>query len=81
MIRDDLTGFPSPYGDFVFQPTVEKAGQSPTTKSFRPLTGILFFNHPVVFHVHLFHNGFRPLTGILFFNQRRRYTLNRCSLE
>ena len=35
--------FPSPYGDFVFQPA--KAGKDlGCNRSFRPLTGILFFN-------------------------------------
>ena len=37
--------FPSPYGDFVFQPC-DTAGVFRTCRSscFRPLTGILFFN-------------------------------------
>ncbi len=36
--------FPSPYGDFVFQLTLCPVFLQATAKSFRPLTGILFFN-------------------------------------
>ena len=36
--------FPSPYGDFVFQRWMETDFYESFTSSFRPLTGILFFN-------------------------------------
>ena len=38
------TEFPSPYGDFVFQPGSCWANNRSLAESFRPLTGILFFN-------------------------------------
>ena len=60
--------FPSPYGDFVFQPA-EETKRAAVERGFRPLTGILFFNS---FFDKKFDteegDGFRPLTGILFFN-------------
>ena len=37
--------FPSPYGDFVFQ-LDELLKATSFFESFRPLTGILFFNSP-----------------------------------
>ena len=36
--------------------------------SFRPLTGILFFNKRIFYIFRETPSGFRPLTGILFFN-------------
>ena len=36
--------FPSPYGDFVFQPAGRKVLSWLSKNCFRPLTGILFFN-------------------------------------
>ena len=59
--------FPSPYGDFVFQ-----LGRREYARwdwlSFRPLTGILFFNAINYVNKHPEEYSFRPLTGILFFN-------------
>ena len=36
--------FPSPYGDFVFQHAKQDKRDKVSVGSFRPLTGILFFN-------------------------------------
>ena len=62
--------FPSPYGDFVFQQVEREQERHAQALSFRPLTGILFFNSYFGFIMYLFSiTGFRPLTGILFFNR------------
>ena len=68
-IQTSTSEFPSPYGDFVFQ---QQANQAYTLDnfSFRPLTGILFFNMLVIpAVVVMITRSFRPLTGILFFNR------------
>ena len=61
--------FPSPYGDFVFQPLPFAAALDELLKEcFRPLTGILFFNDANIVESREIGGRFRPLTGILFFN-------------
>ena len=40
--------------------------------SFRPLTGILFFNVNSSKQLGVKSSGFRPLTGILFFNTGKK---------
>ena len=60
--------FPSPYGDFVFQRSEQRYTYYDAI-SFRPLTGILFFNNREWRLRKMSLNFcFRPLTGILFFN-------------
>ena len=67
-------GFPSPYGDFVFQQERKIYHGTKNRMGFRPLTGILFFNNHGKEDVERCKRlGFRPLTGILFFNNYDKF--------
>ena len=58
--------FPSPYGDFVFQPDVRRAEPLRVPAGFRPLTGILFFNLDPVLIRDLIKAVSVPLRGFCF---------------
>ena len=67
--REEDSGFPSPYGDFVFQQRRRQTQNGcRRSRGFRPLTGILFFNEDAKLDKRAAYVSFRPLTGILFFN-------------
>ena len=53
---------------------VKQAAKKAASKSFRPLTGILFFNVAYRWNSLKQVFRFRPLTGILFFNKHRKYS-------
>ena len=69
MLSAILKVFPSPHGDFVFEPGASADVVVAATFGFRPLTGILFSNaRSRGFIEAVAERSFRPLTGILFSN-------------
>ena len=66
--REAWTQFPSPYGDFVFQPTKKGLIDMATTTFPSPYGDFVFQRTAATSISRATTSCFRPLTGILFFN-------------